>query len=443
MTSPTGPTDTQEISLEPLHLIERSDAVLRLGAMMLACGTGSVRVKEAMQRVATAIGLDRIHAQITLTEIIATTARGQIFRTQVIAIPTSGVNSRMLSDLEAYTHQIQPGTTAQQVEDALDEIHDRHRRHPAWLTIAAASWACLAFAFLNNGGWQECLAVALAVAAGQAVRHALNLARFNPLGVAMIASAVSCLGYLGVAWAFAQLGGMSSLHDAGYTSAILFLVPGFPIMTAALDLARLDILSGLARLTYALLILLSAALSAWAIAWAFNLTPTAAGLPDISPALLVVGWMIAGFLGVLGFAIMFNSPWKMAAIAATIGGIANTFRLIAVNSGVVPQLSAMAATFLVGMLATVAVRCFVYPRITLSVPAVLIMIPGAAAYRTIVYLNQGQSIDALDSGIEVFFVIVSLAVGLAAARILSDREWRIPGHTHTSRHTRQNASADV
>lgn len=421
---------TSEISLEPLHLIEMSDAVLRLGAMMLACGTGSVRIKEAMQRVALAIGLDRIHTQITLTEIVATTARGQIFRTQIVSIPSTGVNSAMLSALEEYTHKIVPGTSPHSVQTVLDYIARGDRKRPAIIPIAAASWACLAFAFLNNGGWQECLAVALAVALGQTARHFLSSVRFNPLGVAMLSSAVSCLSYLGFAWMLSAWGGeISTLHDAGYTSAILFLVPGFPLITGALDLARLDIISGVSRLVYALLLLLSAALSAWAIALAFNLTPVAAPLPDIPYGVLIAGWLVAGFLGVLGFAIMFNSPWQMATIAAVIGAIANTIRLVAIHNGVVPQVAAMAATFLVGLMATVAVGRVIYPRITLSVPAVLIMIPGAAAYRAIVYLNQGQTLNALSNAIEVFFVVVSLAVGLAAARILSDREWRIPTHT--------------
>lgn len=404
---------------------------MRVGAMMLACGTGSVRVKEGMQRVATAVGLDRIHTQISLTEIVATTARGQIFRTQVVVIPSTGVNSAMLAELEDYTRRVEPGTKPRTVQRVLDRIASSDRRHSPVLTTAAASWACLAFAFLNNGGWQECVAVAIAVAIGQWTRHLLSSLRFNPLGVAMLASAVSCLGYLAVAWALAQLsGGASPLHDAGFTSAILFLVPGFPLMTAALDLARLDILSGISRLTYAMLILLSAALSAWAIAWVFGLTPAAAPLPNLPAALLVSGWLVAGFLGVLGFAIMFNSPWKMALVAAAIGAIANTLRLGAVHLGVAPQLAAMGATLLVGIMATLALGRLTYPRITLSVPAVLIMIPGAAAYRAIVYLNQGQTLDALDNAIEAFFVVVCLAIGLAAARIISDREWRVPSQGH-------------
>ena len=48
-------------------------------------------------------------------------------------------------------------------------------------------------------------------------------------------------------------------------SAVLFLIPGFPLVTGFLDLAKLDFSAGVARLTYALMILTSAALAVWAL----------------------------------------------------------------------------------------------------------------------------------------------------------------------------------
>ena len=66
----------------------------------------------------------------------------------------------------------------------------------------------------------------------------------------------------------------------------------------------------------------------------------------------------------------------------------------------------------------------------LSVPAVVIMIPGVPFYRAISALND-QTVDANAAvGVaatnlaEVFFVITAIGVGLAMARILPDRRWR-------------------
>ena len=43
---------------------------------------------------------------------------------------------------------------------------------------------------------------------------------------------------------------------------MLFIIPGFPFITSGIDLAKLDMRSGMERLTYALIIVLVATMSA-------------------------------------------------------------------------------------------------------------------------------------------------------------------------------------
>ena len=65
------------------------------------------------------------------------------------------------------------------------------------------------------------------------------------------------------------------------------------------------------------------------------------------------------------------------------------------------------------------------PRIILSVPAVLIMIPGAAAFRALVFLNDGQITLALANGVQAALIVASLATGLVIARVVTDRSWTL------------------
>ena len=60
---------------------------------------------------------------------------------------------------------------------------------------------------------------------------------------------------------------------------------------------------------------------------------------------------------------------------------------------------------------------------TLSVPAVVIMIPGVPLYRSLTYLNNGQTMDALAQLFTVLFTIVAIGIGLAISRMLTDRAW--------------------
>ena len=80
---------------------------------------------------------------------------------------------------------------------------------------------------------------------------------------------------------------------------------------------------------------------------------------------------------------------------------------------------------MVGIAAAFVSRYVRSPRIVLSVPAVLIMIPGAAAFRALVFLNDGQITLALADGVQAAIIVASLAVGLAIARVVTDRGWTL------------------
>src|SRR5690606_863592 len=242
-------------------------------------------------------------------------------------------------------------------------------------------------------------------------------------GVTMLAAAVASVAYLVLVLALSALAGVEGGHEAGYVSAVLFLVPGFALVTGALDLAKLDFSAGVARVTYALMILASAALAVWGVSALAGLAPDPVPPPALAEPLLLGLRAVASFLGVLGFALMFNSPWPMALGAASIGMVANVGRLLLVDADVVPQAAAAAAALLVGLLAATVAPALRVPRITVSVPAVVIMVPGVTAYRAVYEFNTGETAQALAYTVEAGLVIVALAIGLAVARMLTDREW--------------------
>ncbi len=93
------------------------------------------------------------------------------------------------------------------------------------------------------------------------------------MGIASSVALAACLVYAGflkiaeVAWA------ISIQHEAGYICAMLFIIPGFPFITSGIDLAKLDMRSGMERLMYALIIVLVATMSAWIMALILGLQP--------------------------------------------------------------------------------------------------------------------------------------------------------------------------
>ena len=418
------------MSVDPaVALAAKSDAVCRLGALMLSAGTGSYRVKVAMGRVAAALGVDQLEAQVSLTEIVLTTRAHGTFRTQVVEVPPPVVNADRIRALTRLSLRVGPGLLVADLQRQLDRVEQRGPLYSAIAVVAGAAAACAAFAFLNNGRWQECLAAGVAAGIGKLAQVTLHRRfRLNQLAIIAIASTIACVLYLLAAALFHGLlpGADDPLHEAAFTSAILFLVPGFPLLTAALDLARFDFTSGISRLLYSFMITLAAALGAWLAAMAFGLSPQ-----DVEPVALPAGpllglRLLASFIGVLGFAVTFQTPLRVGLAAAAIGTAANVPRLFALDAGWNPLLCATVASLVVGLLAAWISQRIAAPRIILSVPAVLIMIPGASTYRALVAVINGDPVGAVGNAAVALGVVLGLAAGLTVARMLTDPAWTTP-----------------
>lgn len=417
---PTEPDDDE------LELIRRSGAVLRVGRLSLASGTGSYRVKASMARVAAALGIDRHQAHVTLTEITTTSHRGRSFRTEVTEVRTVGVNTDRLAELELLAQRVEARAPVT-VEDVTAEIDRITAKPPLYPVVLNALWsaiACAAFAFLNNGGLVEVVGAFIGAGLGQGLRRVMLHRGFNQFGVTMLAATLASLSYLGFVETLHTVGLTVNVHEAGYVAAALFLVPGFPLATGALDLAKLDFSAGVARLTWAVMIFVSAAFAVWAVSIVVGLSPDPPRELALDPASMTLLRLLASFVGVLGFALMFNSPWTMALVAAGVATLPNLLRIEAVLLlGWPPQAAAAVAAFLVGLLAAWIAPRLNIPRITVYVPAVTIMVPGVPAYRAIYYLSNGDVTQALTYGVSAALVVTALAVGLAVARMCTDREW--------------------
>ena len=65
-----------------------------------------------------------------------------------------------------------------------------------------------------------------------------------------------------------------------------------------------------------------------------------------------------------------------------------------------------------------------YPRICLTVPSIVIMVPGRYMYQAMFHLGQFDTLNALDWAFRAFMVILCLPIGLAMARVITDKSWR-------------------
>ena len=115
----------------------------------------------------------------------------------------------------------------------------------------------------------------------------------------------------------------------------------------------------------------------------------------------------------------------MAATAACIGAVANTLRLELVDfTGMPSAAAAFIGALTAGLLASIIKRNRGYPRISLTVPSIVIMVPGLYLYRAIYNFGIMSLTEAVSWFAAAIMIIVSLPLGLIFARILTDRTFR-------------------
>ena len=276
---------------------------------------------------------------------------------------------------------------------------------------------------LNRALPWEVLVVFIAATLGQFARRQLAHRHFNAFGTVMVAAAVASLAYLaGIALVNATGEGLET-HAAGYISSVLFLLPGFALITGALDMAKFDLRAGIERIAYGTMLTMAAGVSVWAVSAAAHLDTVPRPDAGVGLGAQVALWAVASGIGVAGFAVLFNSPWRLALTAGVIGMVANTARLIAVDNGMPVQAATGIACLGVGCLAAFMARGGRWPVITLSVPAVLVMIPGVAAHEALVSLNSGDYLAATAGILQVTLVVLAIMVGLVAAKLITDKDW--------------------
>ncbi|MDO5751070.1 MAG: threonine/serine exporter family protein [Rothia sp. (in: high G+C Gram-positive bacteria)] len=417
------------------HIVAQSQVVLRLGRILMKSGASAYRIKASMARLAKAIGLDEHHAQVTFTELSTSAYANGNFRTEVAEQRTMGINSYKIDQLGVFISNLPEKITPAQAEAELDRIDSMPHLYTRWMLTLASGIACAAFAFLNRGGYVECFAVLLAAGAGQYLRSTMIKRGINHMAIWMLCGFLSTSLYVGVVASLSAAGLIGPMHMVGFISSILYLVPGFPMVTGMLDIARMDFLAGIARLTYVTVLLVSASFSVWVMITIYHLPLAQNELPPMPYWLYVMLLVLASAIAAMGFAMLFAASHTAVLWAGVIAGIANTARILLVNQGWTPYLAAVLAVFTVGIMAEVIAPLHKrrYSRISLSVPAVVTMVPGVPFYTAMSHLSMGDMNSAVGGLAQSLLVFLALGLGLAFVRLLFDKNWIFDQDTQVMR----------
>lgn len=235
---------------------------IRAGTIMMKSGAEIYRTEETISRICKACGIDYVNVFATPTGIFVSTDNEEANDTvtYIKRIKSSETDLGKISEVNQFSRTFT--TTDLSVEDGmkiLDEI-DRSRKHPFWIRALSAAVVTSCFSTIFGGNPIE-FGVAFFVGI-----FCYMFSRFlEKYEINFFIRGFCCCAFA----TFCALVAASSISGASYapviTGCIMLFVPGVAITNAIRDFLSGDMLSGLARMTEAVLIGISLAAGAGVI----------------------------------------------------------------------------------------------------------------------------------------------------------------------------------
>jgi uncharacterized membrane protein YjjP (DUF1212 family) len=410
----TSPDRNGQANATTTVTTRRLHELLRFGGLMLSAGETAFRVRRSMRAIAYGLGFESLSVQLGARNLLASGCRDGENATLLRDVDVPSVNTERIGALEALARTASLEMNSGEFAARLAAIETAPLRYSiAQISIAVAA-ACGAFAFLNGQSWVEAAACSIGGGLGQSLKSFLTRRRFNEYAVtavcAMVAAALYC-----VAAALAHRAGFGvGRSNVGLVSSVLFLIPGFPMVTALLDQLQHETAAALSRLAHAMMFVLTAAVGLAVVIALVGFSIETSSQHMFPKPLMIVGWAVASFCGGCGLAIVYNGTWRNVLCVGVIAVIGNELHL---------SLATFLGALAVGLSASAAGRWIKEARVALTVPAVVMMVPGLSALETLVYFDRGEILKGLSAAVLVGFVVGSIAFGLAAARFISQPEW--------------------
>jgi uncharacterized membrane protein YjjP (DUF1212 family) len=273
------------------------------------------------------------------------------------------------------------------------------------------------------------LLIAASAAIGALIRRLLSGFSNNPLIQPLCAAFIA--GVVAAADSRVQVSVATTLVAF---CPCMVLVPGPHILNGAIDLAHTRIALGIARLSYAgVIVLLICAGGLFGFTAVGGNLAIAASSP---PAPLAIDVIAAG-CAVAAFGTFFSMPWRLLALPIAVGMAAHAARwaLISLAGGSAPA-GALVACMLVSVLATPVVDRLHLPFAAVAFSAVVSLMPGFFLFNAATGLAELVSIgpsapaglltSIAASGATAFLIIMAMTFGLIFPRMLFERVLSAP-----------------
>lgn len=237
----------------PASACRVADLLLDIGSVLLVSGAHCGRVNRNVERVAKQWGY-QVELFMSFTGLNVT-LRNHEHPDQRIGrfrqCPLPGVHFGIVTEVSLLTWRVAEEDLAiDEVEKRMGEIK-LLPHHPRWLMLLGTGAACACLCVLAGGNWVNGGIAFVAATCGLFIRQEVVKWRYNPLISFIAASFVTTL--IAGSDAILQLG---LSPEKALATAVLYLVPGVPLINCVIDLIEGYIPTAMARGVFGGLILL-------------------------------------------------------------------------------------------------------------------------------------------------------------------------------------------
>ncbi|MFT3990402.1 MAG: threonine/serine exporter family protein [Luteolibacter sp.] len=236
----------REISKEPFQSDEErvADVLLELGALLHASGAHCGRVTRNLERVALQWGY-RMELFLTFSGLMISlfpenkrAARVSRFKRS----PAPTLHFGIVTEISLLSWRVvEENLPVEAVEKELERIK-RTPHYPRWVALSGIGAACACLCLLLGGDLWDAGFTFTASICGLFVRQQVVEYRFNPM-----------IGVMAAAFVTTSIAGLDLIAGWGHSpekalaAAVLYLIPGVPLINCVIDLMEGNILPAVAR----------------------------------------------------------------------------------------------------------------------------------------------------------------------------------------------------
>jgi len=385
--------------------------VLNLGRALLNVGSPAHRLEAAMQIMAGRLGLTAEFFS-TPSSLFASLGDGENQQTFLARAEPGSTNLYKLTELSQVMDDLAAGRLDPDAADRrVLEIDAAPPVYGPWLQLVAYVLIAGGVTPMLGGGWREALlAMPLGLTAGLVVwwlgRQVERARLINP----MVAAVTTFIGTL---WCGFDT---STALMPAVLAAMIPLLPGMDLTTAARELSTGHVVSGSSRLAFTVTIfaLLAFGLVLGGMAGQAVVGPVELVLPVKTPLWLSTAGILAAAIGLM---LLIQAPARDAfwILCVTMLAWAGAQFGEWINAGV---MGAFMGGLTIGLAGNLFVKLTARPSSILHVPGLILLVPGSIGLRSLAVLLDQDVVTGLQTAILAGIIAVALTTGMVLASIL-------------------------